>query len=238
MAYGARLESVLGESPRGFESPILRQPNSQTAFAVGGHVDAPRLRPHPYLLRRGVGAIIAFFTPAFAVLYFLTIPNGPWWAVTVAQVIVTILFASSLVSYARLGVWVTHDSIAERGVFGITQRFTRDQLGTTVFVNTYHGGWVETVPQLFITDPNGKQLIRLRGQFWSRDIMQTVMSTLDVPHLEIDHPVTNSELHASYPGLLYWFERRPVLAAIIFASILIVGCAVLYGLLVVLGRTF
>ena len=24
MAYGARLESVLGESPRGFESPILR----------------------------------------------------------------------------------------------------------------------------------------------------------------------------------------------------------------------
>ena len=26
MAYGARLESVLGESPRGFESPILRGP--------------------------------------------------------------------------------------------------------------------------------------------------------------------------------------------------------------------
>jgi hypothetical protein len=27
VAYGARLESVLGESPRGFESPILRQGN-------------------------------------------------------------------------------------------------------------------------------------------------------------------------------------------------------------------
>lgn len=25
MAYGARLESVLGASPRGFESPILRE---------------------------------------------------------------------------------------------------------------------------------------------------------------------------------------------------------------------
>ena len=25
VAYGARLESVLGESPRGFESPILRE---------------------------------------------------------------------------------------------------------------------------------------------------------------------------------------------------------------------
>ena len=29
MAYGARLESVLGESPRGFESPILRHVMSQ-----------------------------------------------------------------------------------------------------------------------------------------------------------------------------------------------------------------
>ena len=29
MAYGARLESVLGASPRGFESPILRQTRPQ-----------------------------------------------------------------------------------------------------------------------------------------------------------------------------------------------------------------
>ena len=29
MAYGARLESVLGESPQGFESPILRVVMSQ-----------------------------------------------------------------------------------------------------------------------------------------------------------------------------------------------------------------
>ena len=30
MAYGARLESVLGESPRGFESPILRRSTKQS----------------------------------------------------------------------------------------------------------------------------------------------------------------------------------------------------------------
>ena len=30
MAYGARLESVLGASPRGFESPILRVPRKRT----------------------------------------------------------------------------------------------------------------------------------------------------------------------------------------------------------------
>ena len=32
VAYGARLESVLGASPRGFESPILRQ---KTGLTVG-----------------------------------------------------------------------------------------------------------------------------------------------------------------------------------------------------------
>ena len=35
MAYGARLESVLGESPRGFESPILRQRKPLQDWDVG-----------------------------------------------------------------------------------------------------------------------------------------------------------------------------------------------------------
>lgn len=56
MAYGARLESVLGESPQGFESPILRQshespdgPRSGGALLVPGPA-SPRSRPsvpHP-----------------------------------------------------------------------------------------------------------------------------------------------------------------------------------------------
>ena len=197
-----------------------------------------RLRPHPHLFRRGTGAIIAFFVPTFGVLYFLSVPNGPWPLVLVTQLLVAAAFGCSVIAYLRLGVWVTAETIAERGFFGMMRRYARSQLGTTIFVNTYHGGWVETVPQLFITDPTGRQLIRLRGQFWSRDSMQTVMDTLDVPLTEIDHPVSKSELHAMYPGLLYWFERRPVVAALLFAAILVIGCALIYGLLVLLGRTF
>ena len=201
-------------------------------------MDTPRLRPHPYLLRRGVGAAIAFFVPAFGVLYFLTIPDGPWAAVLIAQTVVVAGFAWAIIAYVRLGVWVTDDTIAERGFFGITKHYDVAQLGPIVLVNTFHGGWVETVPQLFVCDPAGRQLIRLRGQFWSHETMQTITSTLDVPITEIDHPVSTSELHAMYPGLLYWFERRPVVAALIFAGVLVVGCAVIYGVLVALGTTF
>jgi len=200
-------------------------------------VEALRLRPHPYLFRRGIGAILAFFLPTFGVLYFLTIPNGPWVAVLIAQLLVIAAFIYSVISFRRLGVWVTADTIAERGFFGITQRYHREQLGPTIFVNMYHGGWVETAPQLFICDPDGQQLIRLRGQFWSHDTMQAIASTLDVPVTEIDHPVSTGELHAMHPGLLYWFERRPVIAALVFAGILIGGGGVLYLLLAVLGET-
>ena len=41
MAYGARLESVLGESPRGFESPILRR---YTLSKHRSYLEQPRNR--------------------------------------------------------------------------------------------------------------------------------------------------------------------------------------------------
>ena len=51
MAYGARLESVLGESPRGFESPILRRSHE---FSSGRYVSpqwvrSAIFRPEPLL---------------------------------------------------------------------------------------------------------------------------------------------------------------------------------------------
>ena len=44
MAYGARLESVLGESPRGFESPILRQETPGDAQHPQPGIESPILR--------------------------------------------------------------------------------------------------------------------------------------------------------------------------------------------------
>ena len=198
-------------------------------------MEAHKLRPHPVLLRRGVGAILAFFVPAFAAFYFLTIPNGPWGLVLLANLIVLAMFAYSLVSYSRLAVWVSAESVAERGFFGITRRYAASELGPTVLLNMYHGGAVETMPQLFICDPEGNQLIRLRGQFWPLSAMQTVVSTLEVPITEIERPMSKSELHARYPGLLYWFERHPVLAAAVFAGILVVSGALIYLILALAG---
>jgi hypothetical protein len=200
-------------------------------------VDAQPLRPHRYLLTRGVAAILAFFVPAFAVVYVLTVPNGPWGFVLVGQVLVSLAFWYSVFAYLRLGVWVTADTIAERGFFSITRRYRRDEVGSVLLVDTFHGGGVETVPQLFVRDPAGALLIRLRGQFWSRASMQQVLETLDVPVTEVDKALSMVELEEAYPGLLYWFERRPRLAALLFAGLLAVCGVILYVVLAALGET-
>ena len=232
MAYGARLESVLGESPRGFESPILRQTQS-----FGTAVDEQPLRPHRHLLTRGVAAILAFFVPAFGVIYALTVPNGPWEYVLVGQLLVSLAFWYAVFAYLRLGVWVSADGIAERGFFSITRRYRRDEVGSVLLAHTFHGGGVETVPQLFVRHPAGARLIRLRGQFWSRESMQAVLETLDVPVTELDGPLSMVELEEAYPGLLYWFERRPRLTALLFGGLLAVCGLVLYMVLAALGET-
>lgn len=199
-------------------------------------MDKKRLRPHGYLLRRGIGASFAFFVPVFAVFYYLTVPVGLGQYIFVAQVVIAILFFYAAVSYARLGVWVSEGGIEERGFFGIRTALKSESIGSIVIMNTFHGGWVETQPQLFVVDPEGHQVLRMRGQFWSRAAMDEVTSTLDVPLTEIEHPVTTSELHARYPGLLYWFERRPILAGLIIGAALVVAAAFSYVALVALGE--
>ena len=44
MAYGARLESVLGASPRGFESPILRHRSGTVRFRIFYALFTPAFR--------------------------------------------------------------------------------------------------------------------------------------------------------------------------------------------------
>jgi hypothetical protein len=200
-------------------------------------METTRLRPHTYLLRRGVATALAFFVPAFGVLYFLTVPDGPWVAVLVTQILVALALGLAVFSYARLGIWVEPESITERGFAGLRKTLAASTIGSLVIVNTFRGGWTETVPQLFVCDPDGRQVMRMRGQFWSREAMATVAGILKVKVTELSDPVSTAELHASYPGLLYWFERRPILAACLFAGVLVIGAALLYLILAALGET-
>jgi hypothetical protein len=197
-------------------------------------VDEITLRPHAHLLRRGLGATLAFFIPASVALYFLSIPAGTWLLVALAQALFIGAIIVSVRAYRQVGIWVLPTSITEQGFFTRT-RFQKSELGEVILVNTYHGGWIDTLPQLFLCDHDGKQVLRMRGQFWSLESMLVVATTLELPFTEVGHDVSTAELREAYPGLLYWFERRPVLAGTLAVGSALVIVVALYLALRALG---
>jgi hypothetical protein len=196
-----------------------------------------RLRPHAHLFRQALLSTLAFQIPVFAVLYFLTVPNGPWVAVLALHILTSVAFLIATHAYFRAAVWVDPTGIAERGFFGRLVYIPTSGIGSIVLVHTYHGGGADTLPQLFICDPSGRQIVRLRGQFWSIENMRLVGSTLGVQVTELAEAVSTRELLEQFPGLLYWFERSPLLGAVAFTGSVVVGGALLYLGLAWLGVT-
>jgi len=166
------------------------------------------LRPHGHLLRQTTLSIVAFFAPVFAVLYWLTIPLGEWVPVLIAQLAVMLAAAVGVVGFLRTCIWVDDSGIAERGFFGRFHDFPADQIASVVVLELYQSGTIDTHPQLFVTGVDGRLLVRMRGQFYSRGAMDTVADELGVPVVRVPDPMTLTELNRLRPELLYWFERR------------------------------
>lgn len=203
-----------------------------TYLSRGGRV---KLRPHTHLFSQGVVAVVAFMTPVFVVLYVLSVPSGPWRAVLATQVLATVVVVFASVAYFRVGIWVDRTGITEIGFFGRTQRLETSEIGSVFVAEVFEASGTETLPQLFVRDKEGRQVIRMRGQFWSREAMETVLATLDVPKLAQENTVSTREIRDEYPGLLYWFERRPVIAALVFTGITAVVGGAIYGVFLLTG---
>ena len=189
--------------------------------------DLRRLRPLRSLFWQALGGMLAFLIPVSVVLLFVTLPDGPWPLVIVLQASVVLVFIGSYISYRNLGFWVGPSGIAERGFFGLATYVPREMVDSVLLVNTYHGSGTETVPQLFVCDSDGKQLLRMRGQFWSLDSMEDAAAALDIPLTYVSDEISKTELLDSHPGLLYWFERHPlIIAAAATAAVVVVTAAV------------
>ena len=194
-----------------------------------------RLRPHRHLFRQALFAVLAFMTPVLVVMYALTVPDGPWEAVLATHILITLLVALAFVLYYRVGIWVDSTSITEVGFFGRTVRVEADDIGSIFLADVFEPYGTHTVPQLFVRDGDGRQVLRMRGQFWSEESMQKVLSTLEVPQEAREHSLSTQEIRDEYPGLLYWFERRPVLAALAFTGGTAVVGAIVYALFMIIG---
>ncbi|WP_156109763.1 hypothetical protein [Cryobacterium sp. MLB-32] len=167
------------------------------------------MRPHKHLLRDTLTIFLAFFAPTFAVLYWLNIPSGTWAPVLVAQVFFTLMYALGLIAAYRVVICLDDTSITERGFFRPLTTFPLATVGSVVLLDLYASAALDTNPQLFVTDRDGKLLIRMRGQFWTPGDMHALVDEIDVPIVRVPEPMTLADLNRLRPELLYWFERRP-----------------------------
>jgi hypothetical protein len=193
-----------------------------------------KLLPHRRLFWQGLVSLSAFVLPVVAVLLTLTVPDGPWPLVVAMWGLASILFAIASWAFFVVGVWVGEDGIAERGFFGRLNYFRRDEIARIMLARTFHSNGAATLPQLFLVDGDDNMLVRLRGQFWSFENMQVVSDTLDLPMQELSATEIR-EIHEEYPNLVYWFERRPWLAAALVTAVIAAVGTIILAVLVLSG---
>ena len=167
------------------------------------------LRPHAHLFTRGIVAVLALTTPVFAVLYWLTFPDGGWPLVLAIHIVAVVATVLAVFAFFGTTIQLLPDSVRERGFFGRVTDIRPGMVGSVVLLDLYEASTLDTLPQLFVTDVDGRLLLRLRGQFWSREDMERVADQLDVPVTIRGESMTLTELRRDSPQLLYWFERFP-----------------------------
>ncbi len=165
------------------------------------------LRPHVQVFRQTIVAVFLLLTPILGVIAWLTIPSGTWWPVVVTTLVLMLLFGLAMISFYRTCIWVSRSHVAERGFFGRLSSIPVDSIESILLLDLYQSGTLDTHPQLFVTGLDGRFLLRMRGQYWSRGDMDALAELLEAPIVQVPDPVTLRELHQARPELLYWFER-------------------------------
>ena len=175
-----------------------------------GAQHATEIRPLGHLFKQGLIAVLAFFLPLFAVLYWLTIPRGLWLPVLIVQLITSSCILYAVYAHNHAKIVVSPLEITERGFFGRTTRYCTAAVDSIMILEMYQSDTLDTHAHLFVRKPNGTVALRMRGQFWARDDMEKVIDELAAPVIRVAEPVTLRDLNRTNPELLYWFERRPV----------------------------
>jgi hypothetical protein len=163
------------------------------------------------LLAQGILALLALSVPIMIVLYWLTIPAGTWGWVGAAQTIVLVAVLVAAFRYTRVSITVTPTTIIEVRFFGGENRTTITDIDRVIMLEMHRTMASQSRLQMFVLNAKGHPLLRMRGEYWSRNSINRIAAQLSSAPIEhIDHPVTLDELQTSRPEMLYWFERRPI----------------------------
>ena len=166
------------------------------------------VRPHAHILRQYTLAAAACMVPLLGLLYWLALSPVAWAYLLLVALLVPIVLAIGYVSHKRAFILISPAGITERGFFGQLHVIPTSVVGSIITLELYRSGSLDTQPQLFVIDAEGHLLLRMRGQFYSRVSMETVIDGLEAPVVRVPEPLSLRDLRRLRPELLYWFERR------------------------------
>ncbi|WP_395243893.1 hypothetical protein ACGGZK_17490 [Agromyces sp. MMS24-K17] len=124
-----------------------------------------------------------------------------------AAIVLVVSLAWAALRYRRTEVTASRYGLVETGFLGGVQVVPAREIERIVRLQTYRGVSLDTTDQFFVVGRDGRCLLRLRGDYWETESMDAIAAALDVPMQVREHPVTRTELRASDPQLLYWWER-------------------------------
>jgi hypothetical protein len=166
------------------------------------------LRPHHHLYSQCFVAILALLAPIFAVLYWLAIPGGGWPSVLVAQLVVTALLCAAVLSCYLMRISVDGESFTSRDALGRRRVVPFERVGSVIRLDLYRNGSLDLQPHLVLLGQDGELLLRMHGQCWPAESLETMIRLVRAPVVRIAEPMFRLELNRVHPQLLHWFERR------------------------------
>lgn len=198
--------------------------------------DAPLVvRPRRRLLRDGLLAIGLVLIALGAPLLLFAVPNGTLPVVLIAVGIVAVLCIVGVLDFARAGISIGGGELVKRAFLSPPFRVPLERIDTVHVVEVYPSGTTRAVPQLLALSADGERLFRMRGQFWTRVAIDQVAFATKAAVIRSDEPLTAAEFHEEWPQAAYWYENRPLLAALGFTGVLVAAAAIVYGMLALAG---
>lgn len=84
--------------------------------------------------------------------------------------------------------------------------------------------------QLFVFDPRGRRLLRMRGEYWTAQQMADVVEALGGKPEIVVVPMDPASMRKSYPGSVYWVEASPMGVALLITLVVAIGVVINFWL--------
>jgi hypothetical protein len=160
------------------------------------------------MVARSTLAAVALLLPLSSVLFWLSLSSGIW------PYVLSIIFGISALGLLgamggrRMRVSVTADGLEVRRLLGRVTRIGSAEIARIVLVDLYQTGTLEALPHLYVLSSADNVLLHLRGQFWPRSGMETLIDTLGLAVERPPEPLTATDLARLRPELVHHVLRR------------------------------